>query len=521
MNKNIHLIYSNNSSVEMEYLKRFLEFIGFNVTIFPFNSSNLDSLYNIMNHSEKNCGKAIEIVLNYFELNDDPFSDKYLYEIAEYNCEQYGIERFYLYFNFDDKFFYIDETPLIKTENIDKDNDITKSELRYNVLNNLIEKIFKNNEPEKKFVKDIFNCYFKCDNEDFLSNDDMFYLLSAKNNLDIINWDEFNNVCYIDKIYLEPYIYHIIERLLELYKITYNKNDYFSLYTNINSALNIFDILNLLDLSDIYFLGERDKLINEIISDYDNDSFILSKYNQLIENVSSNYDLINLLFLFKGVNNAITSDLINILMNEEKKITEYSKVYLFLGNCELHNEYIENINDFEKSKSFKYFNLAKIYNPLLSEAYYKLGENYTICGEFKRAESELNNLDYIMYGSYNIDIDRDSRNSISYDILKNLYKKYNLLGKIGINSCREYLALTNIRNQAFLTQDFKDAILEHNISDCNEKSFQKFLDYQKDSLPVYKLYKELELWADIFKNNCDLKAILNDADILKKYKSYK
>ena len=311
MNKNIHLIYSNDSLVEMEYIKRFLEFIGFQVTIFPFDYSTLDSLYSIMNHSEKNCGKAIEIVLNYFELNDF-FSNKFLYEIGKCNCEYYGIERFYLYFNFDYKFFYMNGTPLCKNENIDKDNNITKSELRYNVLNNLIEKLFKNNEIEKKSVKEILDCYFKCDNRDFKSNDDMFYLLSAKNNLDVINWSELNNESSFDKIYLNQYIKHIIDRLLELYKITSNKTDYFSLYTNINSALNIYDVITLLIQYDINLLVKEDNSIYQIINDCNNNKYILSKYDQIIENVSSKYDLINLLFLFKRMNEWCMDDEIEL-----------------------------------------------------------------------------------------------------------------------------------------------------------------------------------------------------------------
>lgn len=528
MNKNIHLIYSNDSLVEMEYIKRFLEFIGFQVTIFPFDYSTLDSLYNIMNYSEKNCGKAIEIVLNYFELNDFS-SNKFLYEIGKCNCEYYGIERFYLYFNFDCKFFYMNKTPLCKNENIDKDNNITKSELRYNVLNNLIEKLFKNNEIEKESVKEILDCYFKCDNRDFKSNDDMFYLLSAKNNLDVINWSELNNESSLDKIYLNQYIKHIIDRLLELYKITSNKTDYFSLYTNINSALNIYDILILLTQYDINLLVKEDNSIYQIINDCNNNKYILSKYDQLIENVSSKYDLINLLFLFKRMNEWCMDDEIELnihnemlkLINNDTRIIENSKIYMSLANHEMQHKEFNLIEDFENSKCFHYLNLAKILNPLSVQAYYCLGKNFALCGKLKRAEAELSKLINVMTYSYNIENVRNKRNSFSYDIFKNLCTTYNLLAKISLGSNLEYSALNNINFQAYLSVDFKDALLEHVISDFDEISYQKFLDYQKDSLPVYKLYKELEPWTDIFKNNCDLKAILSDTEVLEKYKTYK
>ena len=488
----MRIIHTAEYNAEAEYIKTFFEFIG--ILVYDEIIYNKEDWYESLN--KHNDYEGVDIVLNYYG--------------SENYYTPYYENRFYLHFCLEEYICKVQDEYL--NDYFASNND-SKRNTRINVLNELINNIWKNDEESKQSILQIREYYVPQEEDnDLFYNLQAIYCTDTLLNLSYIKQDdeikkkqikecekkglqlnEFYNK-YVLNItsYLSEYIPKMFFELWRIIcSLKENDNPYI-IYTTINAYKQLLILYSHL------YKYEFPKILD--IIEYNNQKIEFKNLNQLKEltnNLLCRYPKFTKgLFLKAELNDMEENSNIVILkhlINESKtKLfpAYYAAIYQQLGILYIKNDYTNEGNELLKqSFDINPYN----FNVLYDKAYF-YALNATD-GNFTNAEVITNYiLNYIPI--------KDNHNYLSLENYILIFKIYILRAKMFLKQTAEY-SLKEAVNCALLTTEcIGDSPLIGIIADENEEAYNTFIEYMKNSTPIWNLYNYLEpLINDVSKDN--------------------
>lgn len=479
----MRIIHSVDSNAEKEYIKTFFNYVGllvYDETIFK------DDYREWSEHLKKvNDNDGVDVVLNYY--GEDYYS--------------YDSNRIYLYFDIKKKICKISTSPLSSQKDLylvqtlndllnDGNTNVFKRNTRIKALDLLINEIWKGDVINRISIKKIRECYVP-DNEDR----DLFYVLQAIDCYKIV----FNSIALNDEnistknISLSKYVIKMIDELWKMDTLLKANINPYVIYTKINNSsllLYLYNKLNDIDKNlykePIFKLDSYDNLYNKTLEFQAKYPWFIGAYFKLIwfkkNDLYKNDDVINELLYFS---------------KESLFPAYFSEIYNLIGKkvYTLCNE----ISCFKEAS--KWFKKTLQIDPLNLDANYCFARINTLEGYLIAGDNIIRRILYIrnMY-EHHLDIDTN-HTFLSFDeVLFALTAKV-WLAKIALSSNKEYSMKSLVTNAYLDAEEFEEAKIISMVADKSEKPYQDFIQYHKNSVPVYDLYLILKPWDECISND--------------------
>lgn len=497
----MRIIHSVFKTPEVEYIKCFFNSIGLLISDEMIEKNN-DSTKKL---EKNNDSDGIDIVINYFGDDYNPNNNN----------------RLYLYIDIENKICKIYQYPITKEEYFKIKILNSKKETRRELLNILINEIWKNDKNNLDAIQYIKDCYIS-QTED----NDLFYIIQAincindvfssyiissqRNRIEKENKKEIeaakknNRVAYLENndfdlhVFLFNYEIEIFRKLWEMI-LSLNNNLDNSLDNNIHIAytriyfeklfLELYSKLSDMDKKNLwaYLNNDKDYIIRNIDT-------LIEESNQWLEAYLEFDGIGFLLFDLILMTNRPLDKIYNYLRVKSKLTCEpkyYSQIYYKIANI------LEEQADTEKAKEFYKYILE--FDPQCYEAQFRLS-NLKYRDDESPTLSKLNlstipnNFLNTVYLEKKFDYDHFSFATFK-DILYNFQSRI-ILAMIAMNEYAE-LTLTCRINEAYLAAlAYECTGLMNKISDNNENSYKMFVQYHQYSSPVWLMYRYLKIWSE-------------------------
>ena len=492
----MRIIHSVFNTPEVEYIKCFFNSIGLLI------SDKIVAEYSDCNKElkKKNDNDGIDIVINYFGEDYNPNNNN----------------RLYLYIDIENKICEIYQYPITREEYFKIKTLNSKKETRRELLNILINEIWRNDENNLEAVQYIKDCYISG-----IEDKDLFYIIQSINCINDVlssyiisnqrksienkNKNEIQAAkrnkrdAYQENndfdLYIILYNYEI-EMFRELWKIILSLNCSLDNNKHIAYTRIYFEKLFLELYSKLSNL-DREKLGTYLTNDEGykirNVDTLIEEAYQLLE-LNPKFDGIGfLLFDLISMTNRPLDQIYNYLRTKSKQTSipeYYSQIYYKIGNV------LEEQSDIEKAKEFYKYVLE--FNPQCYEARFRLSNLMFYDGETQLAKLNLstipNNFLNTVYFGRDFDYDHFSFATFK-DILYNFQSKI-MLAKIAMNESAEFSMTSKINEAHLATLAYECSGLLNKISDNNEYSYNAFVKYHQSSVPVWLMYRYLKIWSD-------------------------
>lgn len=497
----MRIIHSVFKTPEVEYIKCFFNSIGLLI------SDEMTEEYNDCSKKleKKNDSDGIDIVINYFGDDYNPNNNN----------------RLYLYIDIESKICEIYKYPITREEYSEIKTLNSKKETRRELLNILINEIWKNDENNLNAIQYIKDCYIS-QTED----NDLFYIIQAincindvfssyiistqRNYIEKKNKEEIqaakknNRDAYLENNDFDLYVFlfdYEIEIFRKLWKmiLSLNSNLDNDLDSNIHIAytriyfeklfLELYSKLAYMDKKNLWthLNDDKDYTIRNIYT-------LIEESYQILE-VYPKFDGIGfLLFDLILMTNRPLDNIYNYLRTKSKRTCEpkyYSQIYYKTGNV------LEELAYTKKAKEFYKYILE--FDAQCYEARFRLSNLMF----YERESSYLsksnlstipNNFLNAVYSERNPDYDHFSFATFK-DILYNFQSKI-MLAKIAMNEYDEFSMTSKINDAYLAALAYECSGILNKISDNNENSYKAFVQYHQHSSPVWLMYRYLKIWTD-------------------------
>lgn len=422
-------------------------------------------------HPEK-VPDRVDVVINFF--GQDPYLEE---------CRQQNIDRIYCYFDFDKKWGMVTDNPLSYYEPKNKVDQ--KPELRFTVLNQMVDRLWKSDVMTRVHLKKIVKYYCGA-----VGRKDVFHLLQVKKNLRLLNMNDIFSVpdARIDGIPMIPYIKESLNHLVSMYCSLEDCNNEYCLFVRINiqAILHEFGrILNPAEMDEF-----REIVGRKGVSLLMNPSEML-RVLRLIDCVDPDFISAKLLAA-KILQNAFEKNCDEQEYYEKMLCKDLlcSKEYAFI-RYRIGHLHEKKYGDRERALDFyrETYEIDREYFPAMFKiGYFNAAEGLTAEAEWwLRAVIKT-----ILHGG-ELNGNNKHRHSLSMKECQYLYKTYMLLAKIAINDKKEHIARQSVINACLALVKFEEASIVMKISDPTE--YEAFLKYHRQSPPVWAMWKVLEYWG--------------------------
>lgn len=468
----IHIIRTIDNAAEKEYLKEFFRFIGCFLHDRIVEENVTDDCRFLQPDNERG---GIDVVLNYYG-NDPYLSD----------CQQQGIKRIYCYFDLNKGTSMVSLTPLMLSVVLESIDTATKIKLRADTLLALIQEIWKDSPNICQAISKIAIEYTHN------SNGDLFYYLQAKRCLRVMTMGEVLKEpgAQVTQIPFTQYIKQMLRGLWEICVQLKNCLDPYSVYTRINAASMIREIVYKLYVSD-------HTLLNDI--DVAGVPFCIFSAEQLLRElqnlVQENPQFIPAYLLMASICRSYSGpdqDEEHCYFQALQSIPNTKKGYAFIW---YRIGYFYEKKRFDIDKALAFYQRAAQVDSCFYQALFKLGYYAAYEGRFNEADMWLNQMiRAIFYGKDDKNGMHENWLALSLKDSQYIYKAYILLAKIAINSNKEYSAKAFIGKACMAATRFEEAYLVKSISGPAE--FHEFQKYHKLSTPVWAIWRVLYPWSE-------------------------
>lgn len=487
----VRIIRPVERTAEFQYIKEFFRFIGCLVSDCVVDDSIPGNWLHALVPDEES--KCVEIVIN--GPSDDPYMDR---------CRQLGIKRIPYSINFNS----------INSG----DQERTKTDLRQECLQKLIEKIWDDDIPARNDVNEVADVYL---NLNCSSCGELFYVLQAKRNLRVLVMGEVlrEQTAQVTRIPLFPYIKESIASLWETYCRLENSTGLHGRYARINAVNKIYEfIAKLYDterfgITEIKYTGEnleRKCIPPEIPA-------LLQELEHIIEEepgfISAYLLMANIYGAYGWMGDAEDRCYRRLWNSISRGSPDHAFIWYRYA-------YFYEKRKKDLDKALEYYRNAVRLNPNCYQALFKLGYYAAADNRFEQAEATLRQMIQAIFHGRSTDPDENGLYSnwlaLSPKESQYIYKAYMLLAKIALNRNRENAIRTYIGRASMAATRFEEATVVRQVSDVDlknleyEEAFKLFLAYHRYSTPVWAMWQVLSPWTEYVIQDPFLRDIVRD-----------
>lgn len=460
-----------------EYVKEFLRFIGCMVfDCLVEESTDYGWKKALQPSNEKN---GVDIIMNYD--GGDYFSEE---------CRIKSIKRIFLNISVKDRAYCFSYRDDRHAEPICKYAE-SRKQLRQSVVSLIIDSIWAEMPDGHEAVSTIFASY-TCN-----SQGDVFYLIQAKKGLRVLNMGEVLQVpeARVASLSLQPYLNRVLSGLWEIAVNLEKETNTYCVYTRLNTLFLMREVACRINeeergaLSEINYNGRRFRIIP-----------IEELCAQLQEFIEKNTRFISAYLLIANISQLFPR-------GESLEIACYSMVRNLLSGYGSGHGFIwykiglyyektrYNLDAAKKSFQRAYQIDKRCYPALFKLGFYAAKEN-----KFTEAESLLNNMINNIFAEKSIEPNTSGKfrawENLSLKEIQYIFKASIFLAKIGINSERELFAKGSIGNACLSATNYEYAALTREISDESDEDWINYIQYHKNSTPMWAMWRVLLPWSE-------------------------
>lgn len=471
----LRIIRPIENAAEKEYIKEFFRFIGCFISDCPV-EDRIPSNWNACLIPEND---VVDVVINYFG------NDPYLQE-----CRQKDIKRIYCYFDFHLNTGCVEINPRLQQAGC-KEGKKNKKSARWEVLQALIDKIWEKDPETKDKVLDIKRVYTET------AHGELFYFLQAKRCLRVLGMGEVLNEprAQVTRIPLSNYIKMMISALWEVQLRLRDCKDVYGSYARINAASMIREIAFRL------YDGDRPKIKS---INYNNEALVFPMIESLTRDLQNVLDtdpkFVSAYLLMASLcKNApsLTGNETICYQKMLKLVSTENKGYAFVW---YRNAYFYEKELLDSQRALEYYQNAVRVNPDCYQALFKLGYYTAVDGRLNEAEAILKRMIQVIFCRRSTEPDENGvyQNWLALSLKDSqyVYKAYIMLAKISIGRNQENTAKSYIGKACMAATSFEEASLVHHVSDKDDDQFKNFMEYHKQSTPVWAMWQVLKPWSE-------------------------